>query len=170
MEILNLLNNWFIWTLVALAIASIVGRPINVLLIVFGMVLSKVVYLILYVPEIILMLYKVIGKPKSERFAEFDNWAKNSEHALDQTANAAFAHLWNAILLKNATNPHFTKYGDMDQTISYVTGIAEKEDNLSGFGKWFAAALNFIFRMIWKLSKGRKGQEHHTSWATNNEQ
>jgi len=60
--------------------------------------------------------------------------------SLDQTGNTFCQMLFNDVLIKK--NGH--KFGNPDQTVSYVLGINLKQETISTTGKIIAAILNFI--------------------------
>jgi hypothetical protein len=62
--------------------------------------------------------------------------------SIDQLGNVTCQHLFNLTLIKNDDRAH--KFGDPDETISYVLGFNKRIGALSRFGYVIAAILNLI--------------------------
>ncbi len=61
--------------------------------------------------------------------------------AMDELGNTLCMDLFNDTLIKSGVTQ---KFGNSDQTVSYVLGKAKEEDKLTFLGKSISAILNFI--------------------------
>jgi len=81
---------------------------------------------------------------------------KNVAISKDQTLNVILAPLFNLIMFKWSAIPKI-KFGNPDQTISYVLGRNSLDNNLNAFGRFWVLFLNKI-------------EDNHTNIAVENEE
>lgn len=113
-----------------------------------GIILYIVAVLLLWILSPVFILYAII------RTVNKDKYFYDVAFGIDQLGNVLGAPLMNDLLIKK-TSKH--KYGNPDETISYVTGLNYKDKSLTLFGLLIVKRLNSL-------------DENHVEKAVKNEQ
>lgn len=116
-----------------------------------GVILFLVARFLQWVLTPVFFIYAII---RLRNFKKISKYFHDVAFSIDQLGNTMGAPIMNDVLLKDS---NVYPYGDMDKTISHCTGVNEKNNNLTRWGRLLAWILNKI-------------DPNHTTKAAVNEQ